>query len=105
MFFTSSNAPVSGIDNAIVVRFKWKCVARQATEGQKMLKYVLQEKTKDKLIYLYYPEGKGEPGRVVFSVLGEVIDITNAPNDYSGVYKVHARGIDITKEKGMIAWY
>ncbi len=70
-----------------------------------MLTYVLKEKTKDTLIYLYYPEGKGKPGKVVFSALGEIIEITNAPDDVHGTYKVHARGIDINREKGMIAWY
>ena len=72
-----------------------------------MLTYELLNRTKDRITYLYYPEGREDedPGKVVFSPDGQVLEIENAPSDKYGGYKVHARGIDINKDKGMIAWY
>lgn len=72
-----------------------------------MLIYEFLEMQGDEYIYCYYPDGdKSMPGRVGIKADGSKRIIEESKNDFGKHYAHHAmKGIDITKEKGTIAWY
>jgi len=52
-----------------------------------MNELVLKEFNDDRIVYLYIPEGKGEPGRIVFDMsTGEAAVADRAQNDEFGRY-------------------
>lgn len=72
-----------------------------------MLKYKLLEKIGGELVYAYYPAGnENAPGKVAISGNGQGRVIEESEEDFGKRYAYHAiYGIDLTKEKGTVAWY
>ena len=73
-----------------------------------MLRYVFKEMDGEWLVYYYYPEGILEaPGLVRVNRFKEGTIVSPSVKDFGGnLYAHHAiRGIDVTKEKGTVAWY
>ena len=69
-----------------------------------MLTYKLVFKDNNVLRYAYYPEGKGDAGIIEF-INGQGRIIKESADDFEGFYASHAFYIDLSKEKGTIAWY
>lgn len=70
-----------------------------------MLKYRLESKNDERMIYIYYPEGYLSPGRVVFYSDGTKDAIEDSDDDVKGYYRGHAlHGIPIGREHGTVAW-
>ena len=70
-----------------------------------MLVYRLIEKTLEKKVYEYIPEGNMRPGQVAFHADGELEIIKDSEDDIKGYYRGHAfSGIDIERENGVVAW-
>ena len=71
-----------------------------------MLKYEIVSRENGKHIYKYYPDGIGRPGVIAICDNGNCEIIEDSPDDLNGIYRGHAfGGIDITKNKGTVAWY
>lgn len=71
-----------------------------------MILYYLVSENGQKRIYDYYPEGESDPGRIAFLSNGGIEIIKDSSCDVKGYYRMHAcQGIDISKEKGTVAWY
>ena len=72
-----------------------------------MLTYKFLYKDSGEYVFAYYPDGKeNTPGKVAIlgNKQGRVIE--ESAEDFGKRYAFHAiSGIDITKEKGTIAWY
>ena len=71
-----------------------------------MLTYFLESNINGKKIYIYYPDGNMNPGRVAFYEDGSMEIIEDSIDDVKGYYRGHAlHGIDTSKESGTVAWY
>ena len=72
-----------------------------------MLTYKFLNKIENEMVFAYYPNGdENAPGKVAISNngLGRVVE--ESREDFGKRYAYHAiHGIDISKEKGTVAWY
>lgn len=77
----------------------------KSREVDGVLKFVLESNIDGRLVYIFYPEGQYEPGRVAFNPDGSMELIEDSPYDVQGYYRGHAlHGIDRTREWGTVAW-
>ena len=70
-----------------------------------MLDYLLKEKTEEKILFYYYPEGSNQPGEVAFYSDGRVEIVKDSPDDVKRYYAGHAvMGINKEKTSGYVIW-
>ena len=71
-----------------------------------MLTYVLESRTVDSVVFLFFPDGNKRPGRIRFTNDGEFVSIEDSKDDFKRFYGCHAiHGIDVAKDEGVVAWY
>lgn len=70
-----------------------------------MLDYKLIERTIERILYTFTPEGSNNPGKVAFYSDGRKEVVEESPDDVKRYYANHAlTGIDTERDFGCVMW-